>query len=253
MVIEKAVSCTDIDCLLEDVALAWDGKISNLWIETFLDGNRLITPIEKKFQSQKVKLLDLYSQSVAALRISLNAKIMHFLELIFERPPLAFQSLSFMWGSEQPMHQDTAYVKVNSPMELVASWVALEDIQAGTGELEYYVGSHRLPEYLWKGNSKWMLEESEIEHAQYLSYLHHQAELLGLKRSRFLGKKGDVLIWSNDLAHGGSKVEDINNSRQSLVTHYCPINCNPYYFYYNEHSGKIKFKDCAYYSYQFRD
>jgi ectoine hydroxylase-related dioxygenase (phytanoyl-CoA dioxygenase family) len=53
-----------------------------------------------------------------------------------ERPALAFQSLYFRWGSRQDIHQDTVFVKVSSPMEMVASWVALEDIQTDSGELD---------------------------------------------------------------------------------------------------------------------
>jgi ectoine hydroxylase-related dioxygenase (phytanoyl-CoA dioxygenase family) len=36
-------------------------------------------------------------------------------------------------------------------MRLVASWVALEDIQPDSGELEYYIGSHTLDDYLFDG------------------------------------------------------------------------------------------------------
>src|SRR5579859_2673048 len=37
-------------------------------------------------------------------------------------PALAFQSLGFYYGSQQPLHQDSAFVRVNSPLEFVASW-----------------------------------------------------------------------------------------------------------------------------------
>jgi hypothetical protein len=50
-------------------------------------------------------------------------QIRRFLGLLFERPPLAFQSLLFRWGSEQEMHQDAAYVVLRSPMELVGCWI----------------------------------------------------------------------------------------------------------------------------------
>ena len=68
--------------------------------------------------------------------------------MIFDDSPLLFQSLSFEKGSQQGMHQDTAYIVVDSPLELAASWIALQDVEPGSGELMYYEGSHRLPEYL---------------------------------------------------------------------------------------------------------
>ena len=54
-------------------------------------------------------------------------------------------------GSEQGLHRDTAFVVVDPPMSLVAAWIALEDVAAGSGELTYVPGSHRLPEYLFSG------------------------------------------------------------------------------------------------------
>ncbi len=123
------------------------------------------------------------------------------------------------------MHQDPTYVRVSSALEMVASWIALEDIQPDSGELEYYVGSHLLPDYLFEGDKKWMPPGSP-EHAVYLRSLHDRSAELGLKRERFLPKKGDVLMWAANLVHGGSKIRNAV-SRRSIVTHYCPLNCHP--------------------------
>jgi ectoine hydroxylase-related dioxygenase (phytanoyl-CoA dioxygenase family) len=38
-------------------------------------------------------------------------------------------------------------------------------------------------------------------------------------------QKGDVLIWSADLALGGSKNPRAGVTRRSLVSHYCPTKC----------------------------
>jgi hypothetical protein len=38
---------------------------------------------------------------------------------------------------------------------MIASWIALEDVVPGSDELIYYVGGHRMPEYLYAdGTSK---------------------------------------------------------------------------------------------------
>ena len=65
-----------------------------------------------------------------------SQKVMEFLAAIFDGRPEAFQGLTFVWnGSQQAIHKDTAYVKIDtSPMHLAATWLALEDIQPGTGE-----------------------------------------------------------------------------------------------------------------------
>ena len=49
-----------------------------------------------------------------------------------------------------------------------------------------------------------------------------RAEAAGLERKRLLIKRGDVLIWSGNLAHGGGEVADDNLSRRPLVGHYMP-------------------------------
>ena len=67
------------------------------------------------------------------------------------------------------MHQDTAYVVTSSPLELAAAWIALEDVTPGSGELMYYRGSHRLPEYAFAGERKhWDAErDGEAPHAAW--------------------------------------------------------------------------------------
>ncbi|HEX2582011.1 MAG TPA: phytanoyl-CoA dioxygenase family protein [Dongiaceae bacterium] len=116
------------------------------------------------------------------------------------------------------MHQDTAYVRLNRPMELAASWLALEDIQPGTGELEYYVGSHRIPEFLFEGTAKWIsIGAPKRMHA--------------------------------DLAHGGS-ARRAEGTRRSLVIHWCPTTAEPSYFQY-PNSGMIRYSANAAYCYSF--
>ena len=53
---------------------------------------------------------------------------------------------------------------------------------------------------------------------------------MGLEEKTFLPSKGDVLIWSADLAHGGSRVSDTSLTRKSVVGHYCPNRVEPFYF-----------------------
>lgn len=250
VVIKNAIEPHLIDGVLEEWDHAWGRNDKGIWVEAFKEGKKIFAPAKEEYKAAQVKLLDLYSVSDNARKVSLHSRITRFLSLVFQRPPLAFQSLSFMQGTQQPVHQDTAYVKVSSPLELAASWVALEDIQPGTGELEYYPGSHMFTDFLWSGNSKWKLASDSAEQKRFLDSLHEKAKQHKLEITRFLPKKGDVLIWSADLAHGGSKTTS-QHTRKSLVTHYCPVSCNPFYFYTARHSDKIKFED-AYYAFEKR-
>jgi hypothetical protein len=250
VVIEGAVANSVVDEINADVARAWTGAFPQLHVEYWDAGTQYIAPIRGEMAHWKAKLLNLYGFSEPARRAAFASPVLAFLEVLFERPPLAFQSLYFERGTEQPMHQDTVYVGVSSPMEMVGSWLALEDIRENSGELEYYVGSHRLPEYLWDGVGKRM-PNGHPDHERYLAWIHDQAATLGLRREKFRPRRGDVVLWHADLAHGGSAQPAPDATRRSIVTHYCPVECDPVYFTYSRHSPKIPDPSGAFYCHQY--
>jgi hypothetical protein len=236
IVFPNAVEQKILDQLNADIEEAWSGNGCELKIETYAAGGVEIVNIDPKYRNQTTKVLDTYQQLKSARLATAAPAAVEFMTAIFEDRPRAFQQLHFMWGSGQPIHKDTAYVKVDgNPMSMVASWLALEDVQPGTGELEYYVGSHRAPDYIFGGYSKWM-EAAPEEHMDFLDALHREAELYGYKKSSFLPKAGDLLIWHADLAHGGSKVVLPDSTRRSLVTHFTAAKNNPYYARLSPHA-----------------
>lgn len=175
------------------------------------------------------KLLDLHAHSAAARRAIAAPAVLAFLSAIFDARPKAFQSLTFHRGSQQDIHKDTAYVRIaEEPMHLAASWLALEDVKPGSGELHYFTGSHHDPEFLFGGRHKWMVDAPE-DHGRFLSSLHDDARRYGHGHRVFRPKEGDVLIWHADLAHGGARIRRWWRTRQSLVTHFTPEPCNPPY------------------------
>jgi len=231
VVLRQAVPHALIDRLDADIEDIWNGTSSRRgFVEVWEDGMPRIRPASRRFREERVKLLDVYTCSQHARQVIFSEPILRFLDKVFERPVVAFQSLYFRWGSRQDIHQDTAFVKVSSPLEFVASWVALEDVRPDSGELEYYVGSHALDDYLFADGQKWMpLPFNAATYDAFIQSLAERSRHRGLRRERFLPKKGDVLIWSADLAHGGSKESSPGVTRKSLVTHYCPRDCSPVY------------------------
>lgn len=182
-------------------------------------------------ESRFMRLIDYYVNSALAREAAFCSKITRFLQLVFDRGVMAFQSLSFTVGSQQHMHQDGAYVVLSEPLQFAASWIALQDVEEGTGELEYFPGSHRWPDFLFSGEFKhWKpaRDGQEQLHAYY-AYLHEVAEKRGVQAQCFRPKKGDALIWAADLAHGGSRITKPEATRRSLVTHYCPDDVLPNY------------------------
>jgi ectoine hydroxylase-related dioxygenase (phytanoyl-CoA dioxygenase family) len=232
LVIEQAVDAAACDRFSQDITSAFERGDNRLLIQRPGEGQgKPLTPDQPRVQA---RVVDSYVYYESALELLLSDKITRFLQIIFEDAPLLFQSLSFYNGSEQGMHQDTAYVVVSSPLELSASWIALEDVQEGSGELMYIPGSHRLPEYHFSGKYKhWAPDRDGAEqHNEWARMLREEAEQRGYPVEIFRPKKGDALIWAADLVHGGSPVKDRSRTRKSLVGHYCPNCIDPHYFSY---------------------
>jgi hypothetical protein len=232
-IFERGVPLEVVDRFREDISNAFEHGDERLVIQN-PGGER--NPLTAGMELEKTRVVDSYAFYESARQALFAKPIVDFLRTIFEADPLLFQSLSFHKGSQQGMHQDTAYVVVSSPLELSAAWIALEDVQEGSGELMYYRGSHRLPEYLFSGEYKhWNPErDGPDQHAEWGRLLNENAERLGMERQTFLARKGDVLLWSADLAHGGSPVTDPSLTRRSLVGHYCPDGVEPNYFSYRQ-------------------
>jgi ectoine hydroxylase-related dioxygenase (phytanoyl-CoA dioxygenase family) len=110
---------------------------------------------------------------------------------------------------------------------MTAAWIALEDVQAGSGELQYVPGSHRLPDYVFASGRLDQNGGQAGELDGYNRWLAQQIAAHGLTRATFLPKKGDVLMWHAGLAHGGSPITTPGATRQSLVGHFCPKSARP--------------------------
>jgi len=151
-----------------------------------------------------------------------NRKIKDILEMLLGREIDLFQSINFNTGSKQKTHSDAVHMTTFPEGNMIAVWIALEDIKKGSGELHYYPGSHRLP-YIMNhdyGNigSKWKVGSKDY-HA-YEDYLESFIEKQNLEKEVFLAKKGDMLIWHANILHGGEPVTDDQLTRKSMVFHY---------------------------------
>jgi ectoine hydroxylase-related dioxygenase (phytanoyl-CoA dioxygenase family) len=177
------------------------------------------------------RVVDAYMGLPQAIDLFRSPALLRFLTTVFDEPPLLFQSLSFDQGSQQGLHQDTAYVVVKPPMELAACWIALEDVQEGSGELMYVRGSHRFNDFDFGDHKHFDAQKNtQEEHSQWAKWLLDETVRRDLKLESFVAKKGDILIWHADLAHGGRPVIDKESTRRSLVGHFCPGSRKPNYF-----------------------
>jgi len=155
--------------------------------------------------------------------------VLRFLTLVYERPPVAFQTMSMRRGSEEPLHIDTGPLTLTEPMTMAASWLAMEDIQPQSGEFQFVPGSHALPELLHHGTTKGH-DGDMAEYGQILQSLQRTSIEQGLTTERFIAKKGDLLIWHADLLHGGAPIEDMERTRKSFIAHFMPLGVMPTFY-----------------------
>jgi len=109
-------------------------------------GEHFGTPLEPGTLQARMRVNDIYVYYEPARRALFAEPIVRFLHIVMSGSPTLLQSLTFEQGSQQGVHRDTAYV-VDPPLALAASWIVLEDVKPGSGELTYYDGSHRMGDH----------------------------------------------------------------------------------------------------------
>jgi ectoine hydroxylase-related dioxygenase (phytanoyl-CoA dioxygenase family) len=226
-IIENAVDTGLIDDYLGDVEAMFATR-PDLWVT---EGPQVKRLAEAQIDRALTKVLDTYMVNRRALQMAFTPKLARMLKIIFGEPAAVHQGLHFQVGSTQAIHQDTAYVVVKPALALAAAWVALEDVRPGAGELIYYRGSHRFGDFLYPGEQRhWNTDAHGHEiHNHHLAWLHMEAVERGTPLEYFRPKKGSVLIWHADLAHGGAPIINPGYTRKSVVFHYCPVSARPAY------------------------
>jgi phytanoyl-CoA hydroxylase len=167
------------------------------------------------------RIPDLHSHSQRALDLYLSPQIFSLIELILGEPAIAFQSLYFEYGSMQGLHRDPMFVVTRPASHLFAAWIALEDITADSGPLSYVPGSHRLPWFEFEPDSivcgQGVSQEKRLEFGAWRDRTMREK---GLAAKPFTCKRGDVFIWHGGLVHGGTHIQNPQQTRKSFVVHY---------------------------------
>jgi phytanoyl-CoA hydroxylase len=247
VILRRAAEAVAIDAFQDKIARSFREGNEHLLYQ--LPGVQRPSPVSAGLERRGTRIVDAFAVMPEARRLFASPSLMAFLAAIFDEDPLLFQSLSFDQGSEQGLHQDTAYVVVDRPLEFAACWIALEDVKPGAGELIYVPGSHRFDDFDFNGKKHWSPDEDgNDKHQEWARWLHAETERRGLSVERFLARRGDVLIWHADLAHGGSPIADPTLTRQSLVGHFCPAARRPHYFSYAPQRAVVRSQERMHYS-----
>ena len=163
------------------------------------------------------KVNDLYLRDEGLRRATLPARLAPVLAELLGDDPVVCNTLSLEYGSQQADHLDTLFMTPRTPGGLVATWMALEDVDADAGPLRYYPESNHIEPYRFDDGGFHVVEP---EMPRWADYMAGEVERHGLGEERFLARRGDLFIWDAWLLHGGSEICRPGLTRGSLVTHF---------------------------------
>ncbi len=181
------------------------------------------------YQQGKVdglRVQDAWKTNADVKRIAINQQLLDLLGKLYGRKAIPFQTLNFPVGTQQHFHSDSTHFSSRPERFMCGVWVAFEDVDASNGPLEYYPGSHRLPVYTNEHIGR--NPPADNPYGNYNHYMKLWTELVrihGLRREEFHPQKGQALIWTANVLHGGSKQLDKQRTRWSQVTHYFFEDC----------------------------
>lgn len=157
----------------------------------------------------------------SARAVWLYPPVLQFLQNYFRDTPCACQTLTYVNGSEQNAHQDSIHLTPYPNGFMCGVWVALEDVQENSGELFVYPGSHRTgslratPLGLHK-----VVNEDYSHYVVFDQAIRDLIEAHGYERLIYRPKAGQILVWHENLIHGGSPRQNHERTRLSVVSHY---------------------------------
>jgi hypothetical protein len=179
-----------------------------------IDSGRLVY---KKGTSQRIELAH---RLPVGRQIWLDSEVLEFLSGWFRDEPCACQTLLYVHGSEQDPHQDTIHLSPYPDGYMCGVWIALQDIEPGSGELFVYPGSHRTERAT---TANLGLAKVSDDYSSYSALTDRMNSVLNnghYHRLEYLPKAGEILVWHENLIHGGAKRVYPGRERHSIVSHY---------------------------------
>jgi hypothetical protein len=176
-----------------------------------------------------IRFADAWRDHEDVRAIAGNPKLIALLGKLYGRRAIPFQTLNFPVGTQQHSHTDSIHFSTIPERFMCGVWLAMEDIDADNGPLIYYPGSHKWPIYSNEEIGHVVNEERSYGQPTFEPLWRALIENSGIPQKKFFAKKGQALIWTANLMHGGDKHTSTDRTRWSQVTHYY-------------------FEDCAYYT-----
>lgn len=192
---------------------------------------------EEEYAQRERRVPDAWRREAASVReLALFEPIQACLRAVYGRRPIPFQTLNFKWGTQQGFHSDSVHFTSMPDRFMCGVWVALQDVDESCGPLAYYPGSHRIPQLM-----TFEPGDSPSRYSLLESVRLNLAERVGGEPVEFHAKKGDALIWTSNVLHGGRPIRQEGSTRWSQVTHYYFEDCVYFQPIYSDAlSGRVK-------------
>lgn len=156
------------------------------------------------------RIQDAWKSCPSVRKTALHPTIVAILHSLYGEEPRAFQTLNFKFPTQQPTHTDSVHFSNVKREKMCGVWVALEDVDRENGPLMYYPGLH----------NRWYLNNLDGFESYHDWECMLQKTLEGIEPEYGIMKKGEVMVWSANLLHGGAPAIDSNRTRWSQATHY---------------------------------
>ncbi len=188
-------------------------------IDNLHNGERTVLGLMSPAQIRhdRMKVNDLYLNTREVRDLALAEPLVPVLRALLDHIPALCNSLYLERSSAQSPHVDALYMTPRTPGHLIAAWIAAEDAADGSGQLEYFPGSHRIPMMTFSDGRHHFIQS---EMAAWERYIEAAVAAAGLRKLSFAARKGDVLFWHANLLHGGGAITNPNLTRKSYVFHY---------------------------------
>lgn len=190
------------DVTVDDVDRKVRCRMSNL-----SDGDR----------AYRVKISDLYLVSPPVRAMLLDRRLLEVVRSLLDDSPVLCNSLNLEKSSGQEYHADSLYMTPLSAGGVVACWIALEDVQPGSGPLRLYPASHLIAPFVFSDGTR---HAHDPEMPQWAAYMQSEIDSRALASVSVFAKAGDLVIWHSDLLHGAEPIADTASTRRSVVAHY---------------------------------
>jgi len=163
---------------------------------------------------------DRYDEVEVVKQLADNYHILAMLATIHNDEPYPFQTLNYPGTSLARTHSDWIHFASEPTHLMSAAWCALEDVNPDAGPVFYHPGTHKLPVYTMQDFGLEPREAHPLNYAKYQDIMEHVTSAAGSQPKFAVIKKGECLIWSSNLIHGGPPAKQQGLTRLSQVTHY---------------------------------